>query len=155
MEAIELGFRQRIRPLLLDRILRRQHQKRLFERIRIFTDGDLLLLHRLQQGALHLGRSAVDFVGQNEVGEDRAFLDRELAGARIVNLGADDVRRQQIGRELDAFEAQVQAVGQGAHSERFRQAGDAFEQHVAAGQQAENEPIEQIALADDDAGDLR
>ena len=30
---------------------------------------DLTLLHRLQQRGLRLGRRAIDFVGQNDVGE--------------------------------------------------------------------------------------
>ena len=62
---------------------------------------------------------------------------------------------KQIGGELDALEAEVQPLGERADGERLRQAGDAFEQHVPAGQQAEDEPIEKFALPDDDAADLR
>ena len=35
-------------------------------------DGDLAFLHHFQQRALHLGGRAVDFVGQHQIGEDRA-----------------------------------------------------------------------------------
>ncbi len=34
---------------------------------------NLSFLHGLEQGCLCLGRSPVDFVGQDQVGEDRAF----------------------------------------------------------------------------------
>ena len=51
------------------------------------ADGDLALLHRFEQGGLRLGRRAVDLVGQDDVGEDRAVqeLEHALAG-RLVFL---------------------------------------------------------------------
>ena len=73
-EAVDLGLGQRIGAFLLDRVLRGQHQERLGQRIGLVADGDLPLLHRFEQRALHLGRRAVDFVGQDDVGEDRALL---------------------------------------------------------------------------------
>ena len=103
-EAIHLRFGQRISAFLFDRILRGQHEERLFEVEGLVADGDLLFLHRFEQRALHLGRRAVDFVGQNEVGEDRAASGGELAGLRIVNLRADHIGRQHVGRELQARE---------------------------------------------------
>ena len=71
-EAVDLGLGQRIGAFLLDGVLRGQDQERLLQRVAGVADGDLLLLHGLQQGALHLGRGAVDLVGQDQVGEDRA-----------------------------------------------------------------------------------
>ena len=66
---------KRIGAFLFDGVLRGQDEERLFEGVTVVADGDLLFLHRFEQGALHLGGGAVDLVGQNEVGEDRAFLD--------------------------------------------------------------------------------
>ena len=43
---------------------------------------------------------------------------------------------------------------QGLHRQRLGQAGHAFEQHVAAGEQADQQPVDQVALADDDGPDL-
>ena len=100
-EAVELRLRERIRPFLLDRVLRGQHEKRLAQKERLAAERHLLLLHRLEQRRLDLGRSAVDFVRQHEVGEQRALLRVELLRALIVDHGADHVRRQQIRRELD------------------------------------------------------
>ena len=70
-EAVELRFRQRIGALLLDRVLRGQHEERLGQRMPRAADGHLLLLHRLEQRGLRLRRRAVDLVGQDHVGEDR------------------------------------------------------------------------------------
>ena len=45
-----------------------------------------LLLHRLQEGALHLRRGAVDLVGQEQVRENRAFMRPELVGPLVEDL---------------------------------------------------------------------
>ena len=111
-EAIHLRLGQRVSALLLDRILRRQHQEGLLEPEGVLADGDLLFLHRLEQGALHLGRRAVDLIGQHQVGEDRPFARREGARLRVVDLRAHHVGRQHVRRELEAGKPHVQAVGQ-------------------------------------------
>ena len=69
-EAVELRFRQLIRALLLERILRRQDKERIGEGISCFANRDLPFLHRFEQRALNLGRGAIDFVRQNQVGKD-------------------------------------------------------------------------------------
>ena len=153
-EAVELRFGQLIGAFLLERILRRQHEERIGQRIGRFADRDLPFLHRFEQRALHLGRRAIDFVGQDQVGEDRAELRRELAGARIVDQRADQIGRQQIGRELQALEAGLNAGRQRFHGQRLGQPGHAFEQDVAVREQAEQKPIDQIFLADDDVANL-
>ena len=66
-EAVDLRLGQRVGALLLDRVLRGQHQERVRQRERLAADGHLALLHRLEQRALHLGRRAVDLVGQDDV----------------------------------------------------------------------------------------
>jgi hypothetical protein len=79
-EAVELGLGQRVGALLLDRVLRRQHEERVGQRVVFAADGDLALLHRLQQRGLRLGRGAVDLVGQHDVGEDRPGEERNTRG---------------------------------------------------------------------------
>ena len=46
-------------------------------------DGDLLLLHRLEQRRLGLGGRAVDLVGEQQPGEERAGPELELARALV------------------------------------------------------------------------
>ena len=82
------------------------------QRVRLGADRDLAFLHGFEQGTLDLGWSAVDFVGEDEVGEDRAFARGEAAGLRIVNLRADDVGGQHVRSELQAREFRVEAIGQ-------------------------------------------
>ena len=76
--------------------------------MRLSRDGDLALLHHLQQGALNFGRCAVDFIGQQQVGKDGAQHGAELAGLLIEYAGSDHISRQQIWRELDTAETAVE-----------------------------------------------
>ena len=56
-EAVDLRLGQRIRALEVDRVLRGQDEERRGQLEPIALDGDLALLHRLEQRALRLGRA--------------------------------------------------------------------------------------------------
>ena len=122
-EAIDLRLGERVRPFLLDRILRREHEERLLEHVRRAPDRDLLLLHCLEERGLHLRRRAIDLVGENDVREDRPLLRAELAGLLIEDLRAEHVGGEQIRGELDALEARVDRFGERLHRERLREPG--------------------------------
>ena len=102
-------------------------------------DRDAVLLHRLEQRRLRLRRRAVDFVGEHDVREDRPRREHHLppAGRRVLlhEVGAGDVRRHQVGRELDARELQVEHLRHGVDQQRLGQAGRADDQAVAADEQ--------------------
>ena len=153
-KAIHLRFRQRIRAFLLDRILRGEDDERVRQRVAAVADRDLALLHGLEQRALHLGGGAVDLVRQHQVREDGAELRRELALLLVVDHGADEVGRKQVGRELHAGEFRGDRVAQRAHGQRLREAGDTLEQDVTAGEQADQHALDHVALTDDDLADL-
>src|SRR5512146_130418 len=80
----------------------------------------------------------------------------ELASAVGLsqNLGADDVRRHQVGRELDALEAEAQGIAGGLAHQGLAESGDAFDQDVAAGEQCGQGFADDILVADDDLADL-
>ncbi len=80
-ESVELGLRQRVGALVLDRVLGRDDEERLRERVADTVDAHLAFLHRLEQRGLGLRRRAIDLVGQDEVGEDGPGPERELSGA--------------------------------------------------------------------------
>ena len=154
-EAVKLRLRQGVRALLLDRVLGSQHQERLLQGKRDAADGYLALLHRLQQGGLHLGRRPVHLIGQDDVGEDGPLADVELSILGVVDLGTGDVGREQVRRELDAHEGGGDAAGEGAHGERLGQAGHALDQDMAPAEEAHQEAVDERFLADDDARRLR
>ena len=83
-------------------------------------------------------------------------LNMPLPRDRVVldDLGAGDVGRHQVGRELDALEGQVERLGQRADHERLGQPGHADEQGVAAAEDGHQQLIEHLLLADDDLADL-
>ena len=98
---------------------------------------------------MHFRRGAVDFVRENDVAEDRPLLDDELLIVGLIHQRADEVRRQKIGRELDALETGVNAIGQTLHSSGLGQTRHAFDQDVAIGEEAKQHAVDQIILADD------
>ena len=157
-EAIELRLGQRIGAFLLDRVLRREHEQRPLERVADAGDRDLVLLHRLEQRRLGLGRRAVDLVRQDDVREDRAVdePDDALAGRAVLldDLGAEDVGRHQVGRELDAVELQVDALGERLDQQRLGEPGHAAQQAVAAGEERDQDLADDALLADDRLGQL-
>ena len=101
-EAVELRLGQRIRPFVLDRVLRRKDEERRLEDVGHAVDRDLPLLHRLEQRSLGLRRSPVDLVGKEDVGEDGAGPELERRVALVPDRRSGDVRRQEVRRELDA-----------------------------------------------------
>ena len=118
------------------------------------ADRDLALGHDLEQRRLHLGRRAVDLVGEQEVDHHRAELDVELLLALPVDAGTDDVGGHQVGGELDAGERAADDLGEGLDRQRLGHAGHTFEQHVPLGEQADQHPLDEQVLADDDPLDL-
>ena len=87
-EPVELRFGQRIGAFLLDRVLRGDREERIGQVVGRLADRHFALLHRLQQRGLRLRRRAVDFVGQQDVGEDRPLDEAEIAACRARLLPA-------------------------------------------------------------------
>ena len=145
-EPVELRFGQRIRAFELDRVLRREHEERIGQRPRLAERRDAPFLHRLEQRRLRLGRGAVDLVGEQEVGEDRAGVKHELlaAVALLEDVAAGDVGGQQVGRELDAAEVERQQPRQRLHELGLAEPGQAFEQHVAAREQRRDDFVDRL-----------
>ena len=148
-ETVELRLGQRIRAFLLDRILRRHDQEQRRQQIRRAPDGDLALAHRFEQRRLHLGRRAIDFVGQQQVVENRAALEFEGRLLRPIDLGAGQIGRQQVRRELDAMEVAFDARGEFLDRRGLGQTRRALDQQMAIGEQRDQQTIDERGLADD------
>ena len=146
-EAIELRFGQRIRAFELDRVLRREHVERLLELIGAPLNRDAVLLHRLEQRRLRLRRRAVDFVGEDDVGEDRARARTPSAGGpvagsswmRSVPVMSDGIRSgvnwmRENFRSSDARQrVDQQRLGQPRHADDQAVAADEQrQQHLVA-----------------------
>ena len=91
------------------------------------------------------------------MGEDGAGLEAQRLGAVGVCLHhhrADDVTGHQIGCELDARVSQAEDAGERPEQGCLSQTGDAFQQDVPAGEQADDNAVDHILLADDNFGNF-
>jgi len=131
-EPVHLRFGQRIRAAKLDRVLCRDDEEKLRQVALFAIHTDLALAHRFQQRRPSARGSAVDFVSEQGVREDGAFVEMKLLIALVENGNAQNVRRQQVGRELNAFEARINRTRQRFRQRRLARAGKIFEQHVSA-----------------------
>ena len=114
-------------------------------------NGDVVLLHGLQQGRLGLWRGAVDLVRHQQLGEDRALDEAERAapaGSILKNLGADDVGRHEVGRKLDALGFEAQHAAQRFDEQRFCKARNTDQQRMAACQYRDQRTLNDDVLAE-------
>ena len=140
--------------LKLDRVLGRHDKKRLGQGIGAAVDSDLTLLHALQQARLGPRDCAVDLVGEEHVGHDGSRLKGELARLLVVDVEPGDVGRQEVRRKLDALERRTDTSRQGLGDQRFPQAGEVLQQHVAVGQESHQQEFDGGLFAHNDAGDV-
>src|SRR4030095_4524686 len=68
-EPVELRLRQWISALHLNGILGREHDKRKREPVSLAPQGYFAFLHRLEERCLRLGRGAIDFIREQNIGE--------------------------------------------------------------------------------------
>ena len=152
-EAVELCFGEFKGAALFDGVLGGDDQEGGGEVEGFVAEGDLAFLHGLEEGALDLGGGAVDFVGEEEVGEDGALVGAEAAGFFVEDFGAEDIGGEEVDGELDAAEVEVQGAGDGVDEEGLGEAGDALEEEVAAGEEGDEGAFDDDLLADDDLAD--
>ena len=150
-EAVKLRFGQVVGAFLFKGVLGGEYHEGRGERQGFAFDGDLPLLHDFEQRRLGFGRGAVDFVGEQQVGEDRAAAEFEAAFAGVVDHAAGDVGGQQVGGELDALELAVDGFGEAFDKQGFAQSRHAFDEDVAAAEQRDQRFFDDLFLSDDDA----
>jgi hypothetical protein len=146
-EAVELGLGQLVGARLLDRVLGGDHHERTTHVVGPAVDGDVALLHHLEQRRLGLGRGTVDLVGKDDAVEDGSGVEGELAVGLVVDSDAGDVGRQQVRGELDAGERALQGLRQRPGHHRLARARQVLEQEVPARDQAGERQSHDVPLA--------
>ena len=119
-------------------------------------DGHVVFLHRLEQRRLGARAGAVDLVGHQQLGEDRAGDEAEIAGAvggLVHHLRADDVGGHEVGGELDAPRRQAENGAQRLDQLGLGEAGHADQEAVAAGEDRDQRAVDHRFLAVDDLAD--
>src|SRR5579859_1520951 len=71
---------------------------------RVSLDGNLSFFHCFQQRGLGARRGAVDLVGQYDLSQQGAGTKLKLAFLLVIKRNARNIRRKQIGCELNALE---------------------------------------------------
>ncbi len=132
---------------MLQRVLRGHNQKQLGQRIGGHAHADLVFAHGLQQGRLHLGRCAIDLVGQYQIVEQRSLLELKITLLGPVDVGAGQVGWQHVGGELHALEFTLQALCQCLNGPCLGQARRTFDQQVPVAQQRNQQAFDQPVLA--------
>ena len=121
-------------------------------------DGDAAFLHGLQKRRLGARAGAVDFVGHEQLCEDRPAHEAEGAAAvaRLLHdLGTENVGRHQVGRELHPPRVEAEHDAERLDELRLGEAGHTDEQAVAAGDQRDERFLHHAGLAEDHGADRR
>ena len=153
-EAVELRLRQRERALVLDRVLRREHDEGHRQIVRHAVDRDLPLLHRFEQRGLRLRRRAVDLVREHDLRDDRAGPELEVARPLVEDRDAGDVAGQEVRRELDALERAADRAGHRLGQHGLADARHVLDQHMAPAEQRDERQLHLAVLADDHLLDI-
>ena len=70
------------------------------------------------------------------------------------HAGAGDVRRQNVDRELDPAESQVERLGQGSNQQCLAGTRDSFEEDVAPSEQSHQNLLDHVVVTDDHTSDF-
>ena len=82
-----------------------------------------------------------------------AFDEPELAPPGIVlveHVGAGDVRRHQVGRELNPLELHIENLSDRRDHQRLRQTGNTNQQAMPAGENRREDLLDDVGLSHDD-----
>ena len=154
-EAVELSLRQRERSFLLDRVLGRDQEEGIGQRLRRAVHRHLPFGHRLEQCRLRLRQRAVDLVDEEDVREDRPGSKLELAGLRIPDRQPGHIGRLQVGRALNAADLGAPdgaADRSGEHG--LCCAGNVLEQNMPLARERTQREAHRLVLAEDDGRDV-
>src|SRR3954470_24162733 len=94
------------------RILSRDHKKRLWQRVSGAVGRNMILFHRLQQGALSLCRGPIHFINQNHLRKKWPLIKNESLLFTIENRIAKNIGGEQVAGELNPLKSKTERPGQ-------------------------------------------
>ena len=153
-KTVDLCLRKWIGSLLLQWVLGCQYEEWLRQLVGVVANGNLTLLHSLQQGRLHLCRRTVNLIRQYEVCKYRALLYGEVLSLLRVDQCTHNVGRKQVGGKLNTREIGIDSLCQSSDSQRLRQARHTLQQNVSVGQESNQKCIDEVLLTNDNLAHL-
>ena len=133
---VALCFGEWICSIVFDRILGCNGEKRIGEPVFLPLNGNLAFVHRFQQRRLGSRGRAVDLVGKQQIGEDRTLTEGKRSLLRGINGGSENIRREQIGRELYAAEFGGNGARESFCKRGFPCTGNVFHENMPAGKES-------------------
>ena len=138
----------------MQRVLCGDDKERNRQRVCFTVQRDLVFFHGFEQCALCLRRAAVDFIGQHDVGENRAGMKsnacRVLLKTEMPTMSAGSMSLVNWMRRKDRPSTAASARA----SSGLADARHVFDQQVTTGQQAGEGEFDLGLLAEDDLTDL-
>src|SRR5262249_26459697 len=129
-----------------------QHKEWSRKFMRSALHRDIAFLHGFEKSGLRFWRRAVDFVRQNNVREYRPtdkFQGASTGRAIFLDdLGAGNIGRHQIRRELNALERKIQNVGNGANQQSLGQSGNTGDDRMSSYEKREEDLFDNFILTD-------
>ncbi len=96
-------------------------------------------------------RRAIDLIGEDELGEERAGMKLKHLLGRMKDRHPDDVGRQQIAGELDALVIEPEHARQGLGQGRLAHARKILDEQMSARQQTGQRQTDLTWLAENDS----
>ena len=111
------------------------------------VDGDLALLHRLEQRRLGAGGRPVQLVDEHDVREERAGPELPLVAGEVEHGDAGELGRQEVRGALDPVEDAADGAGERLGEEGLADAGDVLDEQVPAREQRDEGEGDRLGLA--------
>ncbi len=153
-EPVTLAEGQGVGARCVVGILGGDHHERLGQRMGDPVDAHLPLFHGFEQGRLRLGRGPVQFVRQQDVGEDRSGMEDRGHPLAIEDHGADEVGGQQVGRELHPAAVQAERLRQRLGQRGLSDPRQILNEEMAPGGQAGEGEAHNVTLAEEHRSDV-
>ena len=146
-EPVALAVGKRERSCVLERVLGGDEEERRWQRAGLAVDGDLPLLHRLEQRRLRARCRTVDLVDEHDVGKERSRPELPDCGLGVEDRHAREIGGQQVGRGLDPPEARADGAGECLRQQGLAHAGNVLHEQVAAGEERDHGEAQSVVLA--------
>lgn len=149
-EPIALGFRKRERTEVFQRVLGGDDEVEFGEAVGFSGDGHRSFFHAFEKGTLRFRVHPVDFVDEDDLFEDRAHPQAELAARKIERFPSYDILRKTVGRTLDAGVGETEEFGESLGGSGLPYPWQILHEHVAADKERDFENFRDVGFSENE-----
>lgn len=107
----------------------------------------LSLTHCLHQSGLCTGACAIDFIGNEDIGEHRTFTKGKIVVLLIKNEDSKQVTWKKVTCKLDTMQFSADGFCEGTSEGCFSDAWHIFDKYVSIGEKGDNCQIDNVGFA--------